>query len=116
MSWQTGKRDEDFDEPRYDLGWGAIVTPPPEVIERNSAQYGCRAVQRFCRPLDETVEDHGEGSNHKDCGQKGIEWSAVLVEIHDTCATKTKDRGEGQGHKQREHETAVDEELFEGSA
>ena len=32
------------------------------------------------------------------------------------CTTKTKDRGEGQAHKQRENEAAVDEELFEGSA
>ena len=32
------------------------------------------------------------------------------------CTTKAKDRGEGQGHKERENEAAVDEELFEGSA
>jgi hypothetical protein len=92
------------------------VTSAPEVIEGNSTQDGHRAVQRFCGSLDETVDDQCEGSKDEGCGQEGIEWSAVLVGDHDVCTTKTKDRGEGQGHKQREYEAAVDEKLFKGSA
>jgi hypothetical protein len=29
-----------------------------------------------------------------------------------SCTSKTKDRGEGQGHEQRECKPAVDEKLF----
>src|SRR6185295_10565772 len=61
-------------------------------------------------------DDQCEGSKDEGCGQEGIEWGAILVRGRGSCATKTKDRGEGQGHKQREYEAAIDEKLFEGSA
>ena len=71
------------------------MTSAPDVIDRNSAYYGRRAVQRFCGSLDETVDDQCEGSKDEGCGQEGIEWGAILVRGRGSCATKTKDRGEG---------------------
>ena len=44
------------------------VTSAPEVIKRNSTQDGRRAVQRFCRSLDEAVDDQCEGSDDEGCG------------------------------------------------
>lgn len=92
------------------------MTSAPEVIDRNSADDGRRAVHRFGRSLDETVDDQCEGSKDEGCWQEGIEWGAGLVRSCGSCATKTKYRGEGQGHEQREYEPAIDEKLFEGSA
>ena len=89
-----------------------IVPSAPDVIDRNSADDSCRAEQRFRGPLDETVDDQGESSKDQSCGHEGKEGDAVSVGNHGSCASKTKDRREGQGHEQREHEPAVDEKLF----
>jgi hypothetical protein len=50
-----------------------IVPSGPDVIDRNSADDSCRAVQRFRGPLDETVDDQGEGFKDQSCGHEGKE-------------------------------------------
>ena len=44
------------------------MTSAPEVVEREAAEDGRRAVQRFCRSLDETVDDQCEGSDDEGRG------------------------------------------------
>ena len=93
-----------------------IVRTLPIIIQWNTAENSCSAVERFCGSFEHTGDDQGGSTTDERDREKWIEWGLVLLDLYGTCSAKTKDRGEGQGHEEREYETTVDEELFERSA